>query len=242
MPESPEKQLAITTKEIADSASSAFKSLQIPESILKSVTVYQAQIKQLTESVNLALMPMMPSFQAIGAISESISEVYIKLQPVIDVWAKNIQLPPESRLFVPNSIVTSQFIAPRRYPDSKEIAREVTEQILKIIETKKLKNNSSEKIPVILSKDGELSTSDKHRHPLQNDKSRLILIRTLSHEYLKTQYLVKITGYKNADSLYKTIQSINQQARNLLKIKIKLIVGKRGSGYKFNPKIKVQKA
>ena len=241
MSEIVENKISVTSKEVENSISISFKHFQIPESFLKSIQLHQNQLVELTNNINRAMGPMRPSLQM---LSQAVTDTYSKLQPVTEAWAKLAQAQHQQlfrEIFVPRQIVSSQFIIPtprREFPSLKEIAEATAEELWKRMEKKKIKT-ITQQIAVYLSKDGDLYTTEKHQYSLQNEKSRLTLIKNLSPEYKLTKYLLAITGYKNMDSLYKTIQSINQQVKHLLKIKIKLIVGKRGSGYKINQKIKL---
>ncbi len=203
------------------------KQLKIPEPFLESIQVYQNQVNEVAKTVSRAIMPISPALTAIQRFAESANEIRTRLQPLLSLKAtQEFTLPsPQLRYQMPQH---------QRFPSTGEIAEEV---VKKIEERKGCK--TSEKITVYLSKDNDLYTSAKHRYPLQSEKARLNLVRTLSYQYKPTKELLIVTGYKNAESLYKTMSAINAKVRYLLKIKADLIEGRRGSGYRINQKIKL---
>lgn len=202
------------------------KHLKIPEPFLESIKVHQNQMREVIKTVNRAIMPISPALPAIQRFAEVASEIRNRLQSFTDMRREFILPPP--RYQMPRL---------REFPSTREIAAEV----LRGLEERKMRK-TNHRVIVNLSREGDLYANEKHRYPLQAEKSRLNLVRALSYQYKSTRELVIITGYKNAESLYKTIQAINTRARYLLKIKANLIDGRRGSGYKINPKIKFVRA
>lgn len=110
---------------------------------------------------------------------------------------------------------------------------------LKVLESKNKSAKSTERPAVYLSKIGDLYTNAKRRYSLQDSKITRRLINVLSYEFTPTGKLVLYVGSKNSEALYKTIQAINRKAKFLLKIKVKLIEGRRGSGYRINPEVRL---
>lgn len=203
------------------------KQLKIPEPFLKSIQNYQNQMNEVAKTVSRTIMPIFPAFTAIQRFAESANEIKNRLQPLLSLNAtQEFTLPPPQLRY--------QMPRHQRFPSTGEIA----EEVIKKIEEKRARK-TSEKITIYLSKDGDLYTSAKHYYRLQSEKARLNLVRTLSYQYKPTKELLITTGYKNAESLYKTIPAINAKVRYLLKIKIDLIEGRRGSGYMVNQKIKL---
>lgn len=199
------------------------KYLKIPESFLGSIQVYQNQMREIVKTVNRAITPALPAIQR---FAEAANEVRNRLQPFTDMRREFILPPPRY-----------QMLRYWEFPSTTEIAAEV----LRGLKERKMRK-TNQRVIVNLSKDGDLYTSEKHRYSLQAEKSRLNLVTALSYQYKSTRELLIITGYKNVESLYKTIQAINTRARYLLKIKADIIDGRRGSGYRINPKIKLIRA
>lgn len=192
----------------------------------------------------IPIQPLLPSLQK---MAEFVKEATSKMQPLWNVYKTSIEHMRSLEAMTRNQkfdltglrhevILSQPKYRYQTFPSPREIAQETAKEMLKILEQKK-KSPSNQRITIHFSKDGDLYTNDKHYYSLQDYKVTRKLINVLGYEFTPTQKLALYVESKNTESLYKTVQAINRKTKFLLKIKANLIDGRRGSGYRINPKI-----
>jgi hypothetical protein len=81
-------------------------------------------------------------------------------------------------------------------------------------------------------------------YDLSEDGKRKKLLDILSNQkvYVKTENLITLLKCPTSQAVAKIVQTFNEQVANGLRLKkIKMIQGKKGSGYRINPKIHIEK-
>ena len=104
-------------------------------------------------------------------------------------------------------------------------------------------DNQLEKIVLFLNADGDLYREPKSRYcyPLSKEKMREKIIRFLIDKgYQQTALIQSEVGSIDTGSVRLAIGKINGNAKSLLGLKNKLIEGRKGSGYRINPRYKIQ--
>ncbi len=110
-------------------------------------------------------------------------------------------------------------------------------------ENEKTTERQIKKTTLFLKQDGELykKPKEKYCYPMGEKGDRHKTVRFLAENrgYQQTIEISSVLGDKNIKSVQTEIYKINNIAIGKLEIKNKLIEGKKGSGYRINPKYKV---
>ena len=102
----------------------------------------------------------------------------------------------------------------------------------------------SEIITLFLNADGDLfrEPKGKYCYSLSKERMREKIIRFLiDKNYQQTEIIQNEVGSVDTGSIRLAIGRINNNAKNLLGLKSKLIEGRKGSGYRINPQYKISK-
>jgi hypothetical protein len=121
------------------------------------------------------------------------------------------------------------------------LIRELNKEEVKKLESKE-KQIEGTNLYLYLNQNGELyrEPKDKYYYPMDEKKDRYKIIRfLLKNGYKQTLEISGILNGKSIKSIQTEINKINNVAMNRLKIKDRLIKGKKGSGYRINPKYKI---
>jgi len=110
---------------------------------------------------------------------------------------------------------------------------------IKGILKKNQKKKSADKNVIILTKDGNLLFG-KFCYKMKNSKKRIAILRTLTHHPIDTDIIKYETNSANNAAVRKAIGKINEAAKNILKLKQRLIESK-GEGYFLNKAYKLIK-
>ncbi len=110
-----------------------------------------------------------------------------------------------------------------------------------------LRQSSTASSEILYTQDKELMRSVAGRkliYAFMNKKRAAVLEHLLEadEQHVPTTTLISVSKSPNANALRKLIQGINTAARNKLKIKERLIVGRQGFGYAINANLSVIKA
>ena len=83
-----------------------------------------------------------------------------------------------------------------------------------------------------------INPKSRYSYELRKSKYRLKIIQTLMNQsnFISTEALRQFAGYKNTETLYKTIFTLNTELKKRLGLAHNLIEGKSGSGYWINSK------
>ena len=124
-----------------------------------------------------------------------------------------------------------------------EMKERIKKEIIAELKSEPEKNNKKQSDIIVLSlnKNGELYR-EKHCYPIKEDSDRHKIVRYFADNKLYDYYPTNsITSELELEykSFGKIIGVINQMAKGKLKIKNKIIEGKSGSGYRINPKYKI---
>jgi len=102
-------------------------------------------------------------------------------------------------------------------------------------------NKKTEKTILYLYENGELYR-EKHCYPIKENSDRYKIIKHFSenklYDYSPTNSITSDLGLEHKN-FGKVVGVINQIAKGKLKIRDKIIEGKKGSGYRINPKYKI---
>ena len=109
---------------------------------------------------------------------------------------------------------------------------------IKGILNKKQKKPANKNI-IILTKDGNL-VFGKFCYKMKSSKKRIAILRTLTHQPIDTEIIKYETNSANNAAVRKAIGKINEAAKNILKLKQRLIESK-GEGYFLNKAYKLIK-
>ncbi len=113
-----------------------------------------------------------------------------------------------------------------------------------VIPTKTIDKKKTEKIVLHLSKRGELykEAINKFCYPIEEDSDRLKIVRYFVnkevYDYYPTQQIASDLEFTTED-LMKKIGKLNNIAIGKLKVKSKVLEGRKGSGYKINSIYKI---
>jgi len=99
------------------------------------------------------------------------------------------------------------------------------------------KKPPKQKIILFFTKNGDLYREPKEKfcYRMQEQKLRLRILKSLTHQYKNTETIKLETECQSNEVIRKTIGEINQNAKYHLKLKGKLIESKPYSGYRINP-------
>lgn len=86
-----------------------------------------------------------------------------------------------------------------------------------------------------------VNPKSKYSYELRKSQYRIKIVQTLMNQsnFISSETLCQFAGYKNTESLYKTIFDLNQELKKRLALKDNLIQGKSSSGYWINPKYNI---
>ena len=115
---------------------------------------------------------------------------------------------------------------------------------MQLAEIKGILNENQKKKPVdknviTLTKDGDL-VFGKFCYKMKSSKKRIAILRTLTHQPIDTEIIKYETNSANNAAVRKAIGKINEIAKNVLKLKQRLIESK-GEGYFLNKAYKLIK-
>ncbi|MCC6323497.1 hypothetical protein IT400_01755 [Candidatus Nomurabacteria bacterium] len=179
-------------------------------------------------------------FQEIGRRhAEMIENVRKVAQPIIEQMNR---VREQVKLFEPVEYPEIVFRRPVEY--------DILEELQELNKNHKRLLSSSQDSNVIIY-DRDNGSLDRHlgdklfSYDLTENGKRKKLLETLLDRdaYIQTKDLQKILSCPSSQAVAKMVQTFNDYAINTLRLpkKTKLIQGKKGSGYRINPKIHIEK-
>ena len=125
--------------------------------------------------------------------------------------------------------------------DIDQSVKQAMDEVLEKYDMKRKYDNLSNQIPIFLSSDGDLYCKPKEKlcYHMDADSLRFKIIKSLTSDYKKTALLLEELDVKSYQSFYDAIRNINRKAIERLKIKDKIIEGRKGNGFRINPKYKI---
>ena len=117
----------------------------------------------------------------------------------------------------------------KKYKDI-DIAKQTALEILSCLE---VESNKNDRIIITLSKNGDLR-KDKFRYPIKQGTKHLKILQLLDPDYIETSVICQKIGAKNNEAVRKSIGTVNQKIKHILKLKHLLIESKSGCGYHIN--------
>ena len=132
----------------------------------------------------------------------------------------------------------------KQFLEKAEMEEKIKNSVLSEIQKKKSDKNKDKKIILYLSKRGELyqEPKEKHCYPIEETSNRHKIVRFFVENCIYDYYSTEQIALKLelvAENLMKQIGNINTIVKGKLKIKDKILEGKRNSGYRINPKYKI---
>ncbi|HRY59783.1 MAG TPA: hypothetical protein P5096_00120 [Patescibacteria group bacterium] len=103
-------------------------------------------------------------------------------------------------------------------------------------------NASGDKIVLYINSSGDLyqKGDQEHKHSFKLSSLRFQILRILKDSFVKPEYIRHETDSVSVGSVRKAVNEINSQVKIKLGIENNIIEGKGGSGYRINPKYKLE--
>lgn len=131
-------------------------------------------------------------------------------------------------------------------PNFKKFYEKCRKQIEKIEKNKiSFFEKKNKKTVIYLTKNGDLYIPSNKTFCYQMEKGSNLyrvmqfFVENKIYNYYPTREIALELGYKSITNLRKDIGKINQRVKSKLHLKEKIIEGRKGSGYRINPKYKI---